>query len=55
MDKTNVSAAAPAVALPTTTPAGHRWQRELRFADEHLAAAFRGEEIPVIQNFKDLI
>ena len=44
MDKTNVSAAAPAVALPTTTPAGHRWQRELRFADEHLAAAFRGEE-----------
>lgn len=32
------------VVLPPTTPAGHRWQRVLRFKDEHLAAAFRGEE-----------
>ena len=33
-----------AVSLPTTTPAGHRWTRSLRVADEHLSRVLAGEE-----------
>ena len=32
------------ISLPTVTPGGYRYRRDLRFADEHLAAAFRGYE-----------
>ena len=33
-----------AISLPATTPAGHRWTRTLRVADEHLERVLAGQE-----------